>query len=311
MTDYPIPPVYPDLDLRDFPYMPLDVVRLRDSESVVLTTGEEFRAAVMLWCAAWHQVPASSLPNDDRILANLAGFGRDVKGWMEVKEGALRGFYVCADGKLYHSVIAEKATEADNKRKLYAERAKAGANARWKDKQSSSDAQALLADAKGREGKGIEVKEEKKEIGVVATATHPSDSAFDDFWKAYPKRDGANPKAPARKLFIAAVKSGVDPPSIVSGAQQYATECRAKQQLNTPYVAQAMTWLRQQRWGDYGSQATERLPAITNESPSWCYWRDHFVKTGQDFKIKLMDQCVADSRPFTVPSEFPPGMQAA
>lgn len=128
-----IEPMTPaDLDLRDFAYMPLDVVRLRDSDQAVLATGEGFRAAVLLWCAAWHQVPASSLPSDERLLANLAGFGRDLAGWRAVSEEALRGFVECSDGRLYHPVIAEKAIEAGDKRRAQMTRTSAATKARGK-----------------------------------------------------------------------------------------------------------------------------------------------------------------------------------
>lgn len=102
----------PDCDLRDFAFMPLDVVRLRDSDLAATESAESFRSAVLLWCASWHQIPAASLPNDDRILANLAGFGRVIKEWIKIKQGALRGWVICSDGRLYHPVIAEKANEA-------------------------------------------------------------------------------------------------------------------------------------------------------------------------------------------------------
>lgn len=111
-TDLPAPPVPPTIDLRGLPYMPLDVVRLRDSELAVMTRGDEFRCAVLLWCACWHQVPAASLPDDDLVLAQLAGFGRVVREWRKVKAGALRGFVKCSDGRLYHEVVAEKALDA-------------------------------------------------------------------------------------------------------------------------------------------------------------------------------------------------------
>lgn len=101
-----------DCDLRDFAFMPLDVVRLRDSDLAIHVTGEEFRAAVLLWCAAWHQVPAASLPDDDKTLASLAGYGRVVAEWKKVRDGALRGWITCTDGRLYHPVVAEKAREA-------------------------------------------------------------------------------------------------------------------------------------------------------------------------------------------------------
>lgn len=101
-----------DCDLRDFAFMPLDVARLRDSDLAALESPECCWSAVLLWCASWHQVPAASLPDDDRVLAQLAGFGRVVKEWQRVREGALRGWIVCADGRLYHPVVAEKALDA-------------------------------------------------------------------------------------------------------------------------------------------------------------------------------------------------------
>jgi hypothetical protein len=124
------PPVPADLDLRNFPFMPLDVVRLVDSDLTAIATGEEFKAAVILWCKAWHQVPASSLPDDDRMLAHLSGFGRDVKGWQKVREVALRGFVKCSDGRLYHPVIAEKAREAGDAKQRQRARTQAATAAR-------------------------------------------------------------------------------------------------------------------------------------------------------------------------------------
>lgn len=111
-ANLPAAPLPATVDLRDFPYMPLDVVRLRDSELAVKTAGDEFRCAVLLWCAAWHQVPAGSLPDDDALLAVLAGFGRALKEWRKVKAGAMRGFERHSDGRLYHPVVVEKALDA-------------------------------------------------------------------------------------------------------------------------------------------------------------------------------------------------------
>lgn len=101
-----------DCDLRDFAFMPLDVARLRDSDLAIQLGAEEFRAAVLLWCAAWHQVPAASLPDDDKALAALAGYGRVVTEWRKHREGALYGWVKCDDGRLYHPVVAEKARDA-------------------------------------------------------------------------------------------------------------------------------------------------------------------------------------------------------
>lgn len=105
-----------DCDLRGMPFMPLDVVRLVDSDLAAISTGDEFKAAVMLWCKAWLQVPAASLPDDDRILAHLSGAGR---AWGKLRPAALRGWVKCSDGRLYHPVVAEKAREAWERREEF------------------------------------------------------------------------------------------------------------------------------------------------------------------------------------------------
>lgn len=103
------PLVPADVDLRGMPWMPLDTVRLIDSDLFALSTGDEFKAAVALWCKSWTQVPAASLPDDDRILAHLSG---TASRWKRVKAMAMRGWVRCDDGRFYHPVIAEKALEA-------------------------------------------------------------------------------------------------------------------------------------------------------------------------------------------------------
>ncbi|MFI8981468.1 DUF1376 domain-containing protein [Ectopseudomonas khazarica] len=111
-SDLPAPLVPADVDLRGLPFMPLDVNRVRDSDLAIEASGDEFRAAVLLWCASWNQVPAGSLPDAEQALAAYAGFGRDLKSWKKVRAGALRGFVKCSDGRLYHPVVAEKAIDA-------------------------------------------------------------------------------------------------------------------------------------------------------------------------------------------------------
>ncbi len=109
------PLVGPNVDLRDFAFMPLDVARLRDSELTANETPEACWAAVLLWAASWHQVPAASVPNDDKWLARAAGYsarGKVDPAWKRVRDGALHGFVECSDGRLYHAVVAEKALDA-------------------------------------------------------------------------------------------------------------------------------------------------------------------------------------------------------
>lgn len=105
----------PECDLTDFQFMPLDVARLRDSELASSETPEACWAAVLLWAASWHQIPAASVPDDERWLAKAAGYmarGKIDLQWPRVRDGAMRGFVLCSDGRLYHPVVAEKAREA-------------------------------------------------------------------------------------------------------------------------------------------------------------------------------------------------------
>lgn len=99
----------PDCDLRDYPWMPVDCNRLLTSETWMLGTAAQKVAAFTLWAKSWHQVPAGSLPDNDRMLAILSEAG---DAWKRVREHALRGWIKCSDGRLYHPVVCEKANES-------------------------------------------------------------------------------------------------------------------------------------------------------------------------------------------------------
>lgn len=98
-----------DCDLRGYPWMPVDCTRLLTSETWMLGTSDEKVAAFTLWAKSWHQVPAGSLPDNDRM---LAAFSEASTKWPKVREHALRGWIKCNDGRLYHPVVCEKANES-------------------------------------------------------------------------------------------------------------------------------------------------------------------------------------------------------
>ena len=120
MNELPNPLTPADCDLSGYTWMPLDVVRVIDSDTFGLSTGDEFKTAFRLWAKSWLQVPAASLPDDDRLLAHLSGL--ELPAWKKRKAVALRGFIKCSDGRLYHPVIAAKAIEAMGKREAREER---------------------------------------------------------------------------------------------------------------------------------------------------------------------------------------------
>lgn len=127
----PDPPIASDADLSGFDFMPLHGDRLRASDTNIRATDAEFRAAINLWWAAWKQVPAASLPDDDVILCKLADLGRDLKSWRKVKAVAMAHFVKCSDGRLYHPFLAAEASKAWELRLKARAKAAAGNAKRW------------------------------------------------------------------------------------------------------------------------------------------------------------------------------------
>ena len=112
VNDLPQPPIPSDADLRDFPFTPIYRTRLFGSGFNAHATDAEWRVGITLWLKSWDQVPAGSLPSSDVDLCRLAELGRDLRTWKEVRDGAMRGWVACSDGRLYHPVVAEGVNEA-------------------------------------------------------------------------------------------------------------------------------------------------------------------------------------------------------
>lgn len=202
MTTEPLVPS--EVDLRDFAYMPLDVLRLRDSDLAAEATDAEFRAAVMLWCASWHQLPSASLPDNDAVLTRLSGFGRDIEGWKSVRDGALRGWVKCDDGRLYHSVVAEKANEAWDQKKRQRARTAAARAARMSQSARPDTTDPVtdlvtedVTPSKGTERNGTE-EDNNNLPSPTISKEEGGDLGFEDFWDLFPKGEFVSkPKASA------------------------------------------------------------------------------------------------------------------
>jgi uncharacterized protein YdaU (DUF1376 family) len=153
----------------------------------------------------------------------------------------------------------------------------------------------------------------------VAGATPPdAPDRFDEFWAAYPKRDGDNPKAPAQKKFDALVRSGIDPAVIVAGAKRRAEEARRRGEFGTRFVPQAVTWLSQQRFADMAEAeppaSAPRLVAIRKGTPEWQAWWDYHDgrrnEVGASFGLTQMRRADDEGRAFLAPAQWPPGYSA-
>lgn len=137
----PAPLVPPDCDMRGLNFMPLDAAGLIESDTYALLNGPEFKAAMALWCKSWtSQVPAGSIPSDDRIIAHLAHLS--LADWQAVKEGALRRWVLCSDDRYYHPVVCARALERMPARQEFAEKKSADAERKQRER---DDRKALAA----------------------------------------------------------------------------------------------------------------------------------------------------------------------
>lgn len=109
----PDPLVPAEVDLRGMEFMPMKGDVLFKSTTWLKCSHEGRCAALRLWWHSFgHEVPAASLPNDDQLLAEYAGYGEVVKAWLKIKPQAMRGWVLCSDGRWYHKTVAELALEA-------------------------------------------------------------------------------------------------------------------------------------------------------------------------------------------------------
>lgn len=111
---FPTPLTPATCDLRDFPRMMVDIPRLFASGFNAAASRNPIAWMIghKLWYRSWHQTPAASLPDDDEELCHLVELGFDVKTFRKAKDAAMRGWLKCADGRLYHPVVAEAALES-------------------------------------------------------------------------------------------------------------------------------------------------------------------------------------------------------
>lgn len=159
MSESPAPLVPVDVDLRGLEYMPFFGNHLFGSDFNAGCSDAEWRAGLTLWWAAWNQVPASSLPNDDVALTRLADLGRDVRGFRRLKEKAMRGFVLCTDGRLYHRFIAKQALVAWDKRVKEREKKR-----KWREEQ---DRKRLAAEGGQQQGRNRDGDRDKGGDGTA------------------------------------------------------------------------------------------------------------------------------------------------
>jgi len=267
MTELPEPLIPADVDLSDFPFMPLMIARLKQSRAWLICKRRPEMAfyLINLWTASWHGKPAASLEDDNLVLADLAMCSDEI--WQQVRADALRGWVKCSDGRLYHPVIAEQAMAAwdrkvaQRKRTAAATAARAAKHAERHDDRNVSGDEQRDDDRNVHQGTGtgtgterIEKQETRERVSdglpfeKLAKGSKPRkhpfpNDAFNRWYADYPHKIG---KDAAKKAFAKVVaKDTVAFETLIASVADY----RRTKPPDRPWCNPA-TWLNEGRWAD-------------------------------------------------------------
>lgn len=117
-----------ECDVATLPFMPLLIHELEKSDAWRFGNSDERAASLSLQIASWKEVPAASLPSDDRALAILSRS----ECWTTTKGIVLRDWILATDGRLYHKAVAQCALESWIKTLLQRISGMKGNAIRWK-----------------------------------------------------------------------------------------------------------------------------------------------------------------------------------
>ncbi|MBB2964330.1 DUF1376 domain-containing protein [Methylobacterium sp. R2-1] len=97
------------------------------------------------------------------------------------------------------------------------------------------------------------LKEKRRDnTPIVPKGTEPD--GFAEFWAAYPRRGGDNPRKPALRAYVAAIRRGATHAVIMANLRRYAADLAERGKIGSEFVAQATTWLNQDRFEPMAGQ---------------------------------------------------------
>ena len=251
MSDLPAPLVPADVDCTDLDGFMLNAERLMASELVALSSHEVIGAALLLWCRAWKQRPAASLPDDEKVIAAFARM--PLARFRKLRGEVLRGFVLCSDGRLYHRVLASEAVHAyerkiafQRKREADAERLRNWRSSKRDETQPETQPETqtetrFVAEGQGQ-GQVFKYPPTPRKRGRV----HGFPPGFDAFWAAYPRKVA---KEAAAKAFARTRPDEATLTMMLSAIRRQAAS-PAWQKDRGEFVPHAATWLNGRRWED-------------------------------------------------------------
>ena len=257
------PLVPSDADVRGFKDMPMEVSRLLSSETWIMCTPEERSAAINLWFHSWTQVPAGSLPDNDRVLAHLSMAS---ERWPEVKEMALRGWVKADDGRLYHTVVCEKVNAMLAVRARKSDAGRKGGSVSKPLKTKKKHKQEAVAKQQLNDSEAPDklqpsslpfpsLPSEKKDSSLPLG--DPVEADFEEWYQLYPHKVG---RGQALKAYRSARKK-TGKGELLESVKRFAA-AKARDGTEKRFIPHPATWLNGERWAD------EAQPSLQASSPA-------------------------------------------
>lgn len=152
---------------------------------------------------------------------------------------------------------------------------------RWRDRRETTAACDAARD-EAVTGVTPPEREEQKDKKDSARDARGKCDGFEEFWRAFPKREGDNPEAPARSAYHRAIAQGAQPALLVAAAHAYAAVTASRERK---FIASAARWLSEGRWKDAAQKPEPKPNAeppgawIKAGTPEWRAWADHYRET--------------------------------
>jgi hypothetical protein len=191
LSDAPEPLTPADCDCTDLDGFMLNVERLMASELVAVSSLEVVGAALLLWSRAWKQMPAASLPNDERVIAAFCKM--PLPRFRKLRAEVLRGFVLCSDGRLYHRFLSAEAMRAFERKQAYRKRRETDSERlkKWREKRDRNDSETVDETRFVREGQG---RYDTGQGQVLDTPSpEPAREADDDIGNDWPEDQDGRP----------------------------------------------------------------------------------------------------------------------
>lgn len=253
MSDQLPAPLTPaDCDLRGLAWMPLNINALKGSKTWMRCKRDPSLAfyLINLWCAAWHELPAASLDDEDDFLCDVAQCSPRI--WPKVRDVLLSSWIRCSDGRIYHPYVATEALKSWELKQSHRARTEAATAARRaKFENVTNNVTSHVTSLSRSPNTDSTDKTDNLSLGDGESIPNPkaagtsggrglNDVEFEAFWKSYPRKTG---KGAARKAFISARRRA-------SAAIITAGLARAKWPADAQFIPYPATWLHRDGWLD-------------------------------------------------------------